>query len=214
MKLYRHYKNKLYKFLQVAKHSETLDDMVIYECLHENILSTVWARPKDLFHGKLELDGKLIPRFSRVELKIHEFEVIGAPELSSIAELMKLGFGEWNSKWFHNEFSQHKIFFLVLGYLDGINFPVGFKIGFESTADCFYSWLGAVIPEYRGLGIATELMKTQHVWCRSKGYKKVQTKSQNRFKNMVILNLNNGFDIVDTQPSNEGGLKILMEKAL
>ena len=60
---YRHYKNKLYKVIGVAKHSETLEDLVIYEALYENETSKLWARPKQMFLEEVEIEGKMVPRF-------------------------------------------------------------------------------------------------------------------------------------------------------
>jgi hypothetical protein len=52
---HRHYKGGLYRVVGLAKHSETLEPMVVYEHLwpHEQGL---WVRPADMFHGTLE-DG-------------------------------------------------------------------------------------------------------------------------------------------------------------
>jgi|APSaa5957512493_1039668.scaffolds.fasta_scaffold05337_4 hypothetical protein len=63
---YRHYKGKDYLVLGVAKHSETLEDVVVYTCLHENDLSPLWVRPLEMFTGDVEVDGKTVPRFEYV----------------------------------------------------------------------------------------------------------------------------------------------------
>jgi hypothetical protein len=42
MKLYNHYKNKPYKYIGEAKHSETLEDVVIYETRYENKIGKLW----------------------------------------------------------------------------------------------------------------------------------------------------------------------------
>lgn len=60
---YRHYKGKLYKVLGIVKHSETLEDLVLYECLYENKTAKVWVRPLKVFSEKIELNGKMVPRF-------------------------------------------------------------------------------------------------------------------------------------------------------
>jgi len=60
---YRHYKNKDYRVLAVVKHSETLQDLVLYECLHDNPRSKLWVRPKEMFFGEVEIDGKKVKRF-------------------------------------------------------------------------------------------------------------------------------------------------------
>lgn len=64
---YKHYKGKFYQVIGVAKHSETLEDIVVYKCLHNNPLSTLWIRPKKMFKEMVEVDGKKIPRFEFVE---------------------------------------------------------------------------------------------------------------------------------------------------
>lgn len=63
--IYEHYKNPehRYRVLGVAKHSETLEDMVVYEALYENEVSKLWARPLEMFIGDVEVDGKIMPRF-------------------------------------------------------------------------------------------------------------------------------------------------------
>ncbi len=90
----------------------------------------------------------------------------------------------------------------------------GFKIGYRKEEGLFYSWLGAVDYKYRGQGIAAELMCLQHDWCRQNGYKKVQTKTLNQWKSMLILNLKHGFDITKTYRDEKGTLKIILEKML
>jgi len=58
---YRHYKGHEYELLFVARHSETLEDMVIYKALYGD--GEIWARPKDMFMGNVVVDGKEMKRF-------------------------------------------------------------------------------------------------------------------------------------------------------
>ena len=129
---------------------------------------------------------------------------------SKLTDLIRRGFGEWDPRWFYGKFNQHQDFLLLIANLDGK--PVGFKLGYPIDEMKYYSWLGSVVPEARRRGIAEALMQAQHDWCKREGYKVIQTKSQNRLKKMIILNLKNGFDIVDMHDSDEGGVKIVMEK--
>jgi GNAT superfamily N-acetyltransferase len=129
-----------------------------------------------------------------------------------LADLIKRGFGEWDPKWFYSKFDQHKDYLLLIANVDGKS--VGFKLGYPIDENKYYSWLGTVVPESRRKGVAQALLQAQHKWCKKEGYKIIQTKSQNRFKKMIILNLKNGFDIIDIHGSDEGGMKIVMEKAL
>lgn len=57
--------------------------------------------------------------------------------------------------------------FLILVALDD-NRVVGYKIGYQDRQTRFYSWFGGVYAEYRGKGIASELMRRQHECARLK----------------------------------------------
>lgn len=58
---YRHYKGKEYEVLGLAKHSETLEELVVYRALYGE--GELWVRPLVMFLEEIELDGKKIPRF-------------------------------------------------------------------------------------------------------------------------------------------------------
>lgn len=63
--VYEHYKGngKKYRVLGVAKHSETLEDTVVYEALYDNEVSKLWIRPLGMFLEEVEINGKRVPRF-------------------------------------------------------------------------------------------------------------------------------------------------------
>ena len=62
---YAHYKGFEYEVLGVAKHRETMEDLVVYKALYgENEL---WVRPLDMFLETVIIDGKEMPRFRFVE---------------------------------------------------------------------------------------------------------------------------------------------------
>ena len=92
--------------------------------------------------------------------------------------------------------------------------PVGFKLGYERSAGQCYSWLGGVHPDYRRQGIARELMRQQHAWAREAGYRAVTTETENRFRAMLLLDLQEGFDIVGTYLHPSGRTRILLRKTL
>jgi ribosomal protein S18 acetylase RimI-like enzyme len=91
---------------------------------------------------------------------------------------------------------------------------VGFKAGFEKTADTFYSWLGGVDPDFQRLGAASMMMKAMFEWCAVRGYKMIETKTTNSNKAMLLLNIISGFDIVEVRSDMDGVQKILMTKSL
>ncbi|MBS4218101.1 GNAT family N-acetyltransferase [Bacillus sp. FJAT-49711] len=91
---------------------------------------------------------------------------------------------------------------------------IGYKIGYELSNDKFYSWLGGVDIHYRNSGIASKLMEDQHEHLKGKGYKIVQTKTKNKWRQMLILNIKNGFNVIDTYTDTNGEIKIILEKDL
>ncbi|MFD1206182.1 GNAT family N-acetyltransferase [Sporosarcina contaminans] len=91
---------------------------------------------------------------------------------------------------------------------------VGYKIGYEQSPGRYYSWYGAVQEKYRGKGIASKLMKKQHQLIAEAGYSMIETKTRNKWKEMLILNIQHGFDIVDTFVDSDGIHRITMEKTL
>lgn len=211
MKLFRHYKNKPYKYVGEAVHTETRERVVVYETRYENDVSQVWVRPKSMFFESVEIDGKVVPRFGKVDLEFEKVTEISSKHFEIIGLLMKQIFGEWDPKWFHSTFDHQKDFFLLVASIEGK--AVGFKLGYEISSTEFYSWLGGVLPEFRGIGIAKDLLDAQHEWCRQKGYKKIETKTQNRFRDMLLLNIRAGFDVVGYHDTKDGP-KILLEKNL
>lgn len=64
---YQHYKGPLYRVHDVVRHSETLEELVLYETLHKNELGTMWVRPKAMFLENVTFDGVTRPRFQWVE---------------------------------------------------------------------------------------------------------------------------------------------------
>ncbi len=62
--LYRHYKNKPYRVLGIVRHSETLEELVHYECLYDNPDGKFWVRPRAMFEGTLMVDGVETKRFT------------------------------------------------------------------------------------------------------------------------------------------------------
>ena len=64
-KKYRHFKGKEYLVLHIAKHSETLEELVVYQALYGE--KGIWVRPLDMFLGQVEVNGMLVNRFEKCE---------------------------------------------------------------------------------------------------------------------------------------------------
>lgn len=60
-KTYKHYKGNMYKVIALAKHSETLEDMIVYQSVKTN---EIWVRPKKMWSEIVDDKGTL--RFTPV----------------------------------------------------------------------------------------------------------------------------------------------------
>ena len=58
---YRHFKGNEYRVLGLAKHSETLEEMVVYQALYGE--GGLWVRPAAMWNETVERDGKKLQRF-------------------------------------------------------------------------------------------------------------------------------------------------------
>lgn len=61
---YRHFKGNDYLVLNIAKHSETLEDYVVYQALYGD--KGIWVRPMSMFEEMVEVNGMPVSRFKRV----------------------------------------------------------------------------------------------------------------------------------------------------
>jgi len=62
--LYRHYKGNDYRVIGLARHSETLEPVVVYQALYGE--RGLWVRPAAMFVETIVLEGKRVPRFARI----------------------------------------------------------------------------------------------------------------------------------------------------
>ncbi|MCJ8160449.1 DUF1653 domain-containing protein [Acinetobacter zhairhuonensis] len=64
--IYQHYKGQLYQVFSVATHSETEEQLVVYQCLYGDY--SLWVRPLSMFTEHVTLDdGKVLPRFKLIQ---------------------------------------------------------------------------------------------------------------------------------------------------
>jgi hypothetical protein len=60
--IYKHYKGNLYQVIGVARHTETAEEVVVYQSLYGDY--GLWARPRAMFEETVEIEGKVTPRFT------------------------------------------------------------------------------------------------------------------------------------------------------
>jgi len=71
--IYQHYKGPYYRVMDVARHSETEEELVIYRALYGE--KGMWARPLSMFTETIELDGLTKPRFAYVDPQTEVLEL-------------------------------------------------------------------------------------------------------------------------------------------
>lgn len=83
---------------------------------------------------------------------------------------------------------------------------VGFIVGFELMPTTYFSWLCGVLPEFRRLAVATQLIQAQHAWAQQHGYSVLRFECQNQHRPMLQLAITEGYDLVgirwDTATAN------------
>ena len=63
--IYRHYKGNRYEVIGIAKHSENLEEMVLYKAVDGD--GGTWVRPLSMWDNPIEVDGKIVKRFEFLE---------------------------------------------------------------------------------------------------------------------------------------------------
>lgn len=61
---YRHYKGNNYEVIDVARHSETMEELVVYRALYGE--RGLWVRPLVMFAEAVEVAGRKLPRFEYI----------------------------------------------------------------------------------------------------------------------------------------------------
>ncbi len=61
---YRHFKGNEYEVIAIARHSETLEEMVVYRDLKNE--GKVWVRPAVMWNETVERDGRVFKRFEYI----------------------------------------------------------------------------------------------------------------------------------------------------
>ena len=61
---YRHFKGNEYRLLYVARHSETMEPMVVYQALYGE--GGLWVRPAEMWSERVEREGYSGPRFTYI----------------------------------------------------------------------------------------------------------------------------------------------------
>ena len=64
--LYKHYKGNIYEVIGVAKHSETIEELVVYKATYQKEGENLWVRPLAMFEETIIIDGVERKRFEKI----------------------------------------------------------------------------------------------------------------------------------------------------
>jgi GNAT superfamily N-acetyltransferase len=88
--------------------------------------------------------------------------------------------------------------------------PVGFFVGFELKPSIFFTWFYGVVPEYRRIGIASQLMEAVHDWVREQKYDSVRFECHNQHRPILHLGIAKEYDIVGIRWDPDRGTNLLL----
>ncbi len=63
---YRHYKGNIYEVIGIARHSETLEELVVYKATYQKEGENLWVRPLAMFKETVVIDGVEKKRFEKI----------------------------------------------------------------------------------------------------------------------------------------------------
>ena len=90
---------------------------------------------------------------------------------------------------------------------------IGYKAGYATAYDRYYSWLGAVHPDFQRQGVARRLMQAQHDWLTASRFTLLETQVTKSNDAMLDLNLSSGFQI-SGEFSKRGEPYLILEKTV
>ena len=63
--IYQHYKGGIYKVIALAKHTESLEELVVYQAMYGN--QDIWCRPISMWNDDIDYNGKIVKRFQLIK---------------------------------------------------------------------------------------------------------------------------------------------------
>jgi len=93
--------------------------------------------------------------------------------------------------------------------------PVGIFLGFELKPSTYFAWFYGVLPEFRRMGIASQLMDAAHDWARQHDYESIRVECQNSNRPLLHLFVALGYNIVGIRwDADRDDNLVIFEKSL
>ena len=141
-------------------------------------------------------------------------DVLGVEELPLIVDLYNQIFpSPRNAESFQRRYlGRHNVLQMLARVKDR---PVGFFLGFELKPETFFAWFYGVLPDFRRVGIGSQLMEAAQSWAAHHDYEWMRLECQNQHRPMLHIALKLGCDIVGTRwDSDRGENLVIFEKRL
>ncbi len=127
----------------------------------------------------------------------------GPSDVATLAELHNEIFRPAQTvEFFQRRFLGRYNLTILLAILD--QRPVGFVSGFELKPTTFYIWLCGVLPEYRGLGVARQLLEAIETWAADHEYQYVRLECHNRHREVLRLAVEMNYDVAGLERAIAG----------
>lgn len=141
-------------------------------------------------------------------------DVVGLGEIPTVVELYRAVYRPArDADFFRRRFLGRYNPLLMVASLD--DRPVGFLAGFELKPSVFFIWLVGVAPEFRRVGVASQLMDAMLTWVTDHGYATIRFECQNGHRAMLHMAIERNYDIVGIRWDPDLGHNlVIFEKSL
>ncbi len=132
-------------------------------------------------------------------------------QIGHIGDAFASAFGHAPSTDFEERLHEKRKLLVLVA---GVDLVDGFKIGYERFRGVFFSWLGGVKTECQRQGVARALLRHQHRLCSERGYHEIQTETFADGNGMLLLNLQEGFEVYGTHLGDDDRFRVQLRKTL
>ena len=143
-----------------------------------------------------------------------KIDIVGPTELPTIVEIYNQVYRPTRDlEFFRRRFLGRYNALMLMASLD--ERPIGFFVGFELKPSVYFSWLLAVQPDFRRMGIASQLMDAMHGWVAEHEYAAIRLECQNQHRPMLHMAIERGYDVVGIRwDPDRGHNLVIFEKSL
>jgi GNAT superfamily N-acetyltransferase len=143
-----------------------------------------------------------------------KIDIVGPSEIPTIVDLYREVYRPArDAEFFKRRFLGRYNSLILVATLD--DRPVGFFVGFELKPTVYFAWLLGVLPDFRRIGVASQLMDAMHTWVVEHAYAAIRLECQNQHRPMLHMAIERGYDVVGIRwDPDRGHNLVIFEKSL